>query len=126
MGDLDLDHQVGSDTFDEGLDGRLPAITGRVISVRALTDVERAVRLHPGAGRVTLPSKPETAELLHRPGEGATGGIHDVVEYRGEIFMGMRRRHQSDEPAHRVEADPSEVAVPVDGGKLGDGCGVRA
>ena len=40
--------------------------------------------------------------------------------------MQARGRHQGDDPAHRVEADPAEAAVPVDGGEGGDGLGVGA
>ena len=38
--------------------------------------------------------------------------------------MGVRRRHQRDQPAHGIQADPAEVAVPVDGRKLRDGFGI--
>ena len=39
--------------------------------------------------------------------------------------MEVRGRHQGNEPAHRVEADPAERPIPVDGRKLGDGVGVQ-
>ena len=103
MGDLDLDNQVRRGAFDEGGD--------RLVSFSASLEIPRCpltnvgtVRLHPGAGRLTLPAKSEAAELLRRTGEGTSGGIHDVVEYPGQIFMGVRA--QGDEPPDRIEADP--------------------
>ena len=39
--------------------------------------------------------------------------------------MEVRGRHQGNGSAHRVEADPAERPIPVDGRKLGDGVGVQ-
>lgn len=37
--------------------------------------------------------------------------------------MRARGGHQSDEPAHRIQTDPAEVAVPADGREIGDVAG---
>ena len=126
MRDLDLHHQIGRSPFDEGEGGCISFGAGRVEASGALADVERAVGLHPGAGRLAPPAKPGAADTLHGAGDGAPRSLHDVVENPGQVFMGERGRHQGDDPAHGVEADPAEAPVPVDGGELGDGAGVGA
>ena len=61
------------------------------------------------------------ADPLGRARELAPRHVHDVAEDLREVLVEVRRRHQGDESTHRIEADPGEVPVPVDGGKPRDG-----
>ena len=124
--DLDLHHQVRGATFDEGVGRRVAFGEGREVVPGPLADVERAVGLHSRAGRLPPPPKPGAADALDGAGDGAPRGVHDVAEDLGQVLVGEGGRHQGDDPAHRVEADPAEAAVPVDGREFGDGAGVGA
>ena len=86
--------------------------------------VKNSVRFS-GGGRFTqsvdkrrLGMHPHKMQAARAPGD-----VHDTVQDTGQVFTGVRRRHEGNEAAHRVEADPAEVAVPVDGDELGDGAG---
>ena len=124
MRDLDLDHQVGSGAFDEGVGCLHPFGESRAKVPGVLAEIERAVGLHPRAGRIAPPPKTGAAQHFHRTGEIFARDIHDVVEVVGQLLMGERGRHQGDEPACRVDADLAEVPVPVDCGQRGNGLGV--
>ena len=89
--DFDLDHQIGRGVLDEGFGAASPPFgQGREIASGALADVERAVWLHPCAGRLASPAKSGTAEPLRRTGEGTPRGVHDVIEDLGQVLVEVR------------------------------------
>ena len=53
---------------------------GRAIASGTFADVERAVRLHPCAGRVTPPAQAGAPELSRCTGQGDPRRFHEVVE----------------------------------------------
>ena len=79
-----------------------------------LADVERAIGLHPGPGRFVPPPQARAAKLPRGACQSASRNVNDVVEDGRQVLVQARRRHQGDDPAHRVEAHPAELAVPVD------------
>ena len=123
-GDLDLHRQVRAHPLHEGVGGGFSLHERRPIRFRAFADVERAVGLQPGIGRVAAPAEAGGADALRRAAERIRGEVHEVLDDPGQIVMEARRGHQGDEAAHWVEGHPAEMAVPVDGGELGDGAGV--
>ena len=59
-------HEDLTTVFDDIVDAAGSALTGatkklRSLRLRALSDVEGAVGLHPGAGRIVLPAQPSAA-----------------------------------------------------------------
>ena len=85
--DLDLDDQIGRGTFDEGVEGRVPFGEGREVVPGPLADVERAIGLHPRAGRLAPTPKPGAADALHGAGDDASRDFHDVAEDPGQVAM---------------------------------------
>ena len=51
-----------------------------------LSEVRRAVALHPRAGRLALPGQSGLRSFFCCSGEGAPRSVHDVAEDRGQIF----------------------------------------
>ena len=124
--DLGLDHEIGRRALEERLRRLLTLRQRGPIAPRALADVEGAVRFHAGPRGVAGPAQARAAQAPRGTRDRAARRVHDVVENDGQVVVEARRRHQRDEPAHGVEADPAERTVPVDGRELGDRPGVRA
>ena len=127
MRDFDLDHEIGRRTFEEAVGCGFSSDEGCPIGSGPFADVERAVRLQPGAGRVVPSTRRRVVRSPHRrAGHGARRGIDDVIENPREVVVKPRGSHQNDEPAHGIEADPTEPPIPVDDSQRGHGSGVGA
>ena len=118
--DLDLDHEVERRAFDERCGRGFVLDRRRAIPPGPLVEVEGAVRLHPRARRLVPPADARAAESLR----DVRRRVHDIVEDPRQILVQVRGRHQHDKPAYRIEADPTEPPVPVDGGQRGHGPGI--
>jgi len=124
--DLGFDHEVRGDAFEIGVGRRRTFPERFPIAPGTLADVERAIGLYPGPGRLAPPAQARAAKRSCRARQSASRDAHDIVEDGRQVLMQARRRHQDDDPAHRVQTHPTELVVPVERRKLDDGFRVGA